>query len=94
MNRKEVRSALAKRTGLSEQDAGAALEGLQAIIAEAVTAGDKVILPGFLSVERVSRAARNGRNPSTGEPMEIPAGFGVKLSAGSALRSAAGAGAV
>ncbi len=91
MNRKEVRSALAEKAGLSDRDAGAALDALQEIVTEAVEAGDKVVLPGFLSVEKVSRAARNGRNPQTGEPMEIPAGFGVKISAGSALKNAASA---
>lgn len=91
MNRKEVRSALAEKAGLSDRDAGAALDALQEIVTEAVEAGDKVVLPGFLSVEKVSRAARNGRNPQTGEPMEIPAGFGVKVSAGSALKNAASA---
>lgn len=93
MNRKEVRTAVAEKSGLSERDATAVLDAFEEIIADAVGAGDKVVLPGFLTVEKVSRAARNGRNPQTGEPMDIPAGFGVKVSAGTALKRAASNGA-
>ncbi|MFW1396766.1 HU family DNA-binding protein, partial [Vibrio parahaemolyticus] len=47
--------------------------------------------PGWLSVERTERAARKGRNPQTGEEIQIKAGYSVKLSAGSKLKAAAGA---
>lgn len=93
MNRTEVRSALAEKAGLSDKDAGAALDAFQEIVTEAVSAGDKVVLPGFLTVEKVSRAARSGRNPQTGAPMEIPAGFKVKVSPGAKLKTAASNGA-
>ncbi|HEY4614325.1 MAG TPA: HU family DNA-binding protein, partial [Citricoccus sp.] len=43
----------------------------------------------WLSVERTDRAARTGRNPQTGETIEIPAGHSVKISAGSKLKAAA-----
>ena len=89
MNRKDIRFALAEEAGLSDQEAGAALGALQEIVIEAVVAGDKVVLPGFLSVEKVSRPARSGRNPQTCEPIEIPARFGVKVSAGATLKNAA-----
>ncbi|MER6443588.1 HU family DNA-binding protein, partial [Streptomyces sp. NPDC001185] len=46
-------------------------------------------IPGFLSFERTHRAARTARNPQTGEPLEIPAGYSVKVSAGSKLKEAA-----
>ena len=45
-------------------------------------------ITGLFSAERVERAARTGRNPRTGEEIQIPAGFGVKLSAGSTLKKA------
>lgn len=93
MNRKEVQSAVAERSGLSEPDATAVLDAFEGIVADAVAAGDKVVLPGFLAVEKISRAARNGRHPRTGEPIHIPAGFGVKVSAGTALKRAASNGA-
>jgi DNA-binding protein HU-beta len=53
-----------------------------------VSKGEKVQITGFLSVERVERSARTGRNPATGEELQIPAGYGVKISAGSALKKA------
>lgn len=53
--------------------------------------GEAVKVTGLLSVERVERAARTGRNPRTGEEIQIPAGYGVKISAGSALKKAVAA---
>ncbi|MDK8352911.1 HU family DNA-binding protein, partial [Actinotignum sanguinis] len=47
-----------------------------------------VKITGLLSVERTERAARKGRNPRTGDEIEIPAGYGVKISAGSNLKKA------
>lgn len=89
MNRNDVRTEIARRANLTQDEAGEALTALQEIITEAVTSGDKVTLPGFLSAERTHRAARSGRNPQTGEPMDIPAGYSVKLTAGAALKKAA-----
>jgi DNA-binding protein HU-beta len=48
-----------------------------------------VSLTGLLSIERVLRAPRTGRNPQTGEPLSIPAGYSVRLSCGSRLKAAA-----
>ncbi|PSU28838.1 HU family DNA-binding protein, partial [Photobacterium phosphoreum] len=48
----------------------------------------KVQLVGWLTVERTDRAARPGRNPQTGEAIQIPAGHGVKFTAGSKLKDA------
>ncbi len=47
------------------------------------------LIPGWLSVERTARAARQGRNPQTGETIQIAASNGVKISAGSKLKAAA-----
>jgi len=55
---------------------------------EAVSEGRAVRIAGFLTVDRTERAARTGRNPRTGEPLEIPAGHTVRVSAGSALKDA------
>ena len=54
----------------------------------AVANDDKVTLPGFGSFSSSSRAARTGRNPRTGEPVQIAASKGVKISAGAAFKSA------
>ena len=51
--------------------------------------GTKVSIPGWLAVERTHRAARTGRNPQTGATIQIPAGYSVKVSAGTKLKAAA-----
>lgn len=88
MNRKEVISAIAQRTGAPQTDADRLLTALEEVLVDAVARGEKVQLPGFLSVERTERAARTGRNPQTGATIEIPAGHGVKITAGSRLKGA------
>ena len=70
-------------------DAGAALDSLLDIVAEGLAKGDKLTIPGYLTVDRVARKARTARNPQTGAPIEIAATNAVKLSAGSKLKAAA-----
>ncbi|MDX6276842.1 MAG: DNA-binding protein HU-beta [Nocardioidaceae bacterium] len=89
ISRNELVAALAKKADTSKTEADAVLSAFSDILVESVAGGDKVSIPGILSVERVARAARTGRNPSTGETIDIPAGFGVKLSVGSRLKAAA-----
>ncbi len=88
VNRTELVAAVAEKASLTKSQADAALSALQQVIIEAVANGEAVKFTGLLSVERVDRAARTGRNPRTGEEISIPAGFGVKLSVGSALKKA------
>jgi DNA-binding protein HU-beta len=90
MNRKEVVSSIAQRSGLSAASVDTVLTELDQVLLEAVGRGEKVQLPGLLTVERVERSARTGRNPRTGEQIDIPAGHGVKVTAGSRLKDAAG----
>lgn len=63
------------------------IDGLFEVLCDAVAQGEKVTVPGWLSVERTDRAARNGRNP--GEAIRIAAGHSVRISAGSKLKAAA-----
>ena len=88
LNRSELVSAIAAKSGLTKTDADAALAALQDVLGEQLSAGEAVKITGLLSVERVERKARTGRNPRTGEEIEIPAGYGVKISAGSILKKA------
>lgn len=88
MNRSQLVSAVAEKAGVANNQADAVLSAFQDVVTDAVAAGDKVALTGFLSLERVERAARTGRNPRTGESIDIPAGFGVKASPGSGLKQA------
>lgn len=89
MNRTDLASTIAQRTGVSVKDANAVIGGLSDVIIEAVGRGEKIQLPGLLTIERVERAARTGRNPQTGEEIQIPASHAAKVTAGSKLKSAA-----
>ena len=91
VNRTELVAKIAERAGLTKVQADAALAAFQDVLVESLAAGEAVKVTGLLSVERVERAARTGRNPRTGEEIQIPAGFGVKLSAGSTLKKAVSA---
>lgn len=87
--RSDLVAALAEKADVTKIQADAVLSALSEVILDSVQKGDKVAIPGILSVEKVKRAARTGRNPATGETISIPAGFGVKVSAGSRLKAAA-----
>ena len=88
VNRTELVAAIAERANLSKVQADAALGAFQQILIDALAQGESVKVTGLMSVERVERAARTGRNPRTGEAIEIPAGHGVKITAGSTLKKA------
>jgi len=65
------------------------VDAIFSVLATSVGEGTKVSIPGWLAVERTSRAARVGRNPQTGESINIAASNGVKVTAGSKLKAAA-----
>ena len=88
VNKSELVDSIAEGAGLSKADAERALNALIDAVQGAVANDDKVTLPGFGSFSRSSRAARTGRNPRTGEPVQIAASKGVKFSAGAAFKSA------
>ncbi|WP_457191838.1 HU family DNA-binding protein [Nocardioides sp. P5_E3] len=71
MNKTELRDAIASHAELSNAQADKALEAVIASITTAVAGGDKVTVPGFGTFESRERSARTGRNPQTGETMEI-----------------------
>jgi DNA-binding protein HU-beta len=87
--RTEVISRIESATGISNGQAADALRAFENIVAESLAAGAPVRLPGFLTFDVVDRAERQGRNPRTGAAITIPAGRGVRVSAGSALKAAA-----
>ncbi|WP_327359574.1 HU family DNA-binding protein [Streptomyces sp. NBC_01304] len=90
MNRSDLVTALSDRAQVTRKDADAVLAALAETVGEIVAKGDeKITIPGFLSFERTHRAARTGRNPQTGAPLTVPAGYSVKVSAGSKLKEAA-----
>lgn len=88
-NRSDLVAEVAEKSGLSQAAVNGVLDAVFQVFESSVAQGEKITIPGWLSVERTDRAARTGRNPQTGEAIQIPAGHGVKLSAGSKLKAAA-----
>ena len=88
MNKSELVSAIAEKTGQTASTVNDVLGAFEAVITSAVAGGDKVQLPGFLSFEKAERAARTGRNPSTGEEMQIPASTVPKVKVGKSFKDA------
>ncbi len=88
MNKTELVNAIAAKTGLSKKDSDAALAATVEAITEALKAGDKVALIGFGTFEVRERSARTGKNPATGETIEIAACKAPAFKAGKALKDA------
>jgi DNA-binding protein HU-beta len=82
MNKGELVDAIAQKAEVTKKDADVLLSVLLDSIMEAVAAGDKVTLVGFGSFEPRQRAAREGRNPQTGETLQIAAATVPAFSAG------------
>ena len=91
MNRTELVAAMAEKTQLSKKDAEAALKAFVDVVSEEMKKGEKVQLVGFGTFEVSERAAREGRNPQTGETMTIAASKTPKFKAGKALKDAVNA---
>lgn len=73
MNKSELIEAATTSTGLSKSEVSKVLDGLLSSISDAVKSGDKVAISGFGTFERRERAARTGRNPQTGEELQVAA---------------------
>lgn len=86
MNKTELVAAIAEQTELSKKDAEKALKAFTDIVADELKKGEKVQLVGFGTFEVSERAAREGRNPQTGETMTIAASKAPKFKAGKALK--------
>ena len=79
MNKTELVAAMAKETNLSKKDVEAVLKSFIDVVSEELKKGEKVQLVGFGTFEVSERAAREGRNPQTGETMKIEASKAPKL---------------
>ena len=86
MNKTEFIAAVAEKAEISKKDSEKALKAFVDVVAEQLKAGDKVQLVGFGTFEVSERAAREGRNPQTGETMTIAACKAPKFKAGKALK--------
>ncbi|SET24009.1 HU family DNA-binding protein [Anaerobranca gottschalkii] len=86
MNKTELIQSVAEKSGLTKKDSEKAVNAVLESIMDAVSAGDKVQLIGFGTFEARERAAREGRNPSTGEVISIPATKVPAFKAGKAFK--------
>ena len=86
MNKTQLVEVVALKSGLKKKEAEAAVNAMTEAIAEALKAGDKVQLIGFDTFEVKERAARDGRNPKTGETIKIAASKHPSFAAGKALK--------
>ena len=88
MNKSELSSRIASQTGLSGADANRAMNAFFDTVRDALANGDTVSLGGFGTFSTRDRAARQGRNPRTGDPIEIAASRLPAFKAAKALREA------
>ena len=88
MTKQEFIQKVATKSGLSNRDAGKAVDAFMETITDALKAGDSVNFTGFGKFSAAARAARMGVNPRTGERVQIAASTVPKFSAGSQLKAA------
>ena len=88
MNKAEFINSVAERAGLSKADAERAVNAMIDTTVDTVAAGDSLTLPGFGTYTPRARQARKGRNPQTGEPLEIPTAMVPSFKPGKALKDA------
>lgn len=88
MNKNDLVAAVAEGTGLSKADCTKAVDGVFDAITDALKAGTEIRLVGFGTFSVSRRAASQGRNPRTGEPISIPASNQPKFKAGKGLKDA------
>lgn len=88
MTKAEFVTKMVEKTGLSKIDAEKAVNAFLESITESLKSGEKVSFTGFGSFEVAERAAREGRNPKTGETMQLKASKAPKFKAGKGLKDA------
>ena len=86
MNKTEFIAAVAEKAEISKKDSEKALKAFVDVVTEQLKAGDKVQLVGFGTFEVSERAAREGRNPQTGEELKIAASTVPAFKPGKALK--------
>lgn len=91
MNKKMLIDVVSEKLGATKKDTGAALDAIVEAIIEAVAEGQEVNIAGFGKFGVSERAAREGRNPATGETIEIAASKSPKFKAATAFKTAVNA---
>lgn len=88
MNKSELIGRVSDKTGLSKKDVDASISGMFDVVADSISHGEDVTIQGWLKFEQVTRKARMGHNPQTGEKMPIPESKAAKVSALTKLKTA------
>ncbi|GAB2718719.1 HU family DNA-binding protein [Paenibacillus thermoaerophilus] len=88
MNKQDLISNIAKKSGLSKKDVETVLNGFLGEVETALSSGEKVQLIGFGTFETRQRASRTARNPQTGKPITIPESKVPAFKAGNKLKEA------
>ncbi|MQN02194.1 MAG: HU family DNA-binding protein [Lachnospiraceae bacterium] len=88
MNKTELVAEIAEKADTSKKEAELVLSAFTDVVTEQLKKGEKIQLVGFGTFEVTERSARTGRNPQTGEEMQIPASKAPKFKAGKALKDA------
>jgi len=88
MNKSELIVAIADKAEMTKKQAEKALKAFEEVVTDTLVSGGKVQLVGFGTFDVAERAAREGRNPQTGEPMAISASKAPRFKVGKALRDA------
>lgn len=88
MNKTELINSIAEKAEITKKDANTAIDAFMNTVKETLSAGESVHLVGFGTFDVSNRAARTGRNPKTGDPVEIAASKSPKFKASSVLKAA------
>lgn len=88
MNKKELVDAISVASKLTKNDSEIALNAVISCLTNSLVNGDSIVIPGFASISVKERAARTGRNPATGKPIDIAASNTVSFKVGSKLKEA------
>jgi DNA-binding protein HU-beta len=86
LTKTDLIAGVAAHTGYAAKDVAGVLAGLEDVVVANVAKGEKVVVTGFVTFDRVQRAARTGRNPQTGETIKIKASKNPKVSAGASFK--------
>lgn len=88
MSKMDLVNAIAEKTGLTKADSSRALEAMMEGVIEGLKEEGKVVLTGFCTFTAKKKEATTGRNPRTGETVNIPAKMAVTIKAGTKLKDA------
>ena len=86
MNKQDLITAVSTQAGLTKKDTEALLKAFQEVVMTELAKGEKIALTGFITFEVVQKAARQGRNPKTGQILQIEAKKAVRVKIGKTLK--------